>query len=242
MHETIELAAAAARTEAAGTAEVISGPRRGGPGGKAVSYSHTGRADFAQKITLVRRTSLPGPARRAVAGLLRPVSATAAAILVPPPRIELFHGGRTYRQVDGGEHWAGPGDAAHPRAPLDPLWLFDELAYAKPLATAVGTARVGGANTVHYATRIDPSDILDDPGVTPPLEMPAVLVGLAVEAWIDDDGRIRRMSHSRVIPRGRGEAPTRWLTTTLDRFGAPEPLAPPVATDVVAVSDVKRWF
>jgi hypothetical protein len=98
---------------------------------------------------------------------------------------------------------------------LDPLGIVDALAYAEAV-DARGDATLRGVACRRWSFRADPPT-----GVEPS--------GVAGEAWIDHDGRLRRVTwtyRSPRRPRGAGRHRL-WTTTELWDFGIPVEIAPP---------------
>lgn len=109
-----------------------------------------------------------------------------------------------------------------PRNSMDPLWIVEALAHADE-SVARGGDVVRGAPCRRWEFRVDPAlhpEIYGSSQRRP--------LRLAGDAWIDDDGRLRRVTWTRLRRRRprwpkkiARPAPQDWQTTELWDFGLP---------------------
>jgi hypothetical protein len=110
------------------------------------------------------------------------------------------------------------------RGPMDPLWIVDVLAHADE-AVPRGEDVVRGVSCRRWEFRVDPAVHGERcEGTDGSERRPLRLAG---DAWIDHDGRLRRVTWTR-LHRGRSRwpwkppsGPRAWQTTELWDFGLP---------------------
>ena len=150
-------------------------------------------------------------------------------------RLENLHvGGATYTRV-GDQRWADFAQARRdaPRSPDHPLWLLDALAGVRD-ATEVGNDEVRGVPATHYRMRIDlaaADEQLAAGIIAPGPRSYRSLRALPAEVWIDDDGRIRRLSYE------REDCGAYWQTTELWEFGLHVEIDVPTEDELIGPSD-----
>ena len=139
-------------------------------------------------------------------------------------------------------------------AALDPVKAVDALRSVSGDVTEVGPDTVGGDAVTHYSTHLDPAKVADQMATGADRDQLAAALdtvgAVPVDLWIDDAGRLRKVSVSLdlgalplpALPgtgssAGGGERPTGPLTATfeLSSFGVPLDGAPPSAEDVAEV-------
>jgi hypothetical protein len=140
----------------------------------------------------------------------------------------------TARFVDLGTQWSGGDDGdetARARNPLDPVWIVEVLAHADEVV-ARGEDVVRGVSCRRWEFRVDPARHPEAYARTGgPRRKPLRLAG---DAWIDHEGRLRRVTWTRLRrhrPRWRGEpwsAPRGRQTTELWDFGLPVEIEVPI--------------
>jgi hypothetical protein len=123
-----------------------------------------------------------------------------------------------------GDRWTAGDDGeqtALARSPRDPLWIVEALVHADE-ATARGEDVVRGAACQRWEFRVDPAlhhELHDRASGSERRSL-----RLAGDAWIDDDGRLRRVTWTRLRRRRsrwarRRPGPWPWQTTELWGFG-----------------------
>lgn len=121
-----------------------------------------------------------------------------------------------------GSEWAGFAGTDRDAAllPENPLWLVDALQGTRADATEVGHEEVRGTPTAHHRLTIDLA-IADErlPGgiIAPGPRAYRSPRALPAEVWIDEEGRLRRMSFNDASAKRGTE--TTWSTTELWDFG-----------------------
>lgn len=140
-------------------------------------------------------------------------------------------------------------EAAIPRS--DPLMFLDVLrgTHAEPIE--IGDEASNDGSLRHYRVEVDPKRAIaaqpDDRRESMRWQFEAAgLDGepLAIEIWLDDEGRIRRYRYaSNITPMlgtGRPERVTGTIITTIDLFdfGAAAGIEPPSPKDVIDVDDL----
>ena len=104
-------------------------------------------------------------------------------------------------------------------------------------ARATGQATVRGVRTTHYAFRIDLQRLLKE---NKGLERFGLMSGsssIPAEAWIDAQGRVRRLVVSMSLDAGLGAPMTMTMTEDLYDFGVEANVTPPPADMVVDYSE-----
>jgi hypothetical protein len=170
-------------------------------------------------------------------------------------------GGAEWIHVDGatlqslaemaGEQGLGGVD---PSAALDPVKAVELVRSVSGEVTEVGPDTVGGDPVTHYATHLDPAKVADQLATEADRDQLAAALGsvgpVPVDLWIDDAGRLRKVSVSidlgalplPALPplggsTGRGERPEGPLTASfeLSAFGVSLDAARPPAGSVAEV-------
>lgn len=153
---------------------------------------------------------------------------------------ELYSDGRQYQRVEKGTRWttfdSGP---AGLRGDQDPLWLLDALEGVVE-AHPVAQDRVRGSAAWRYQVILDLG--LADARLGGGLCVPGPLLyattqALPAEVWIDEQGRIRRMTRRPAVDHTVESG----YETELFDFGDPAPIDSPSADALVEPGDVESW-
>jgi len=162
-------------------------------------------------------------------------------------------GQRPWVRIDLGALKAGQGDGIEALRQLranDPRAVINELRGATGDAAKVGTEAVRGAETTHYKTTVDldkaaaasPASVSDD------LAEVARQLGtskLAMEAWLDAEGRIRRLQYTIDLADLDEDAPAKRTGTgmvvarlELYEFGVDVAVEPPPADQTTDLAEL----
>jgi hypothetical protein len=234
------VAAAAARTVAAGTARLVAAWSSGSPVPRAEDWRCDGVADFAARRARVSQAVLftAGFTEEFVAqhqdddqyGDLRQIG---------EPQEAIYDGANVYLRVGG--NWTGffLGDPGGPRGVNDPLWPLDALFGARD-AVEAGPEDVRGVPTTRYRMTVDlaRADAVLPEGVTVPGGPYRALSRVSAEDWLDAAGLARRIA---VItgPATSDDAPT-WSVVDLWDFGVTADITPPGPDELVPPRDAYR--
>lgn len=233
------VAAAAARTVAAGTARLLSAWSNDSPVPQAEDRRCEGVADFA-----ARRA-------RVVQVVLFTAGFTAEFVAqhqdddrcgdlgqLGEPQEAIYDGANVYLHV--GDDWTGffLGDPGGPRGVNDPLWPLDALFGARD-AVEAGPEEVRGVPTTRYRLTVDlaRADAALPAGVTVPAGPYRALSHIPAEAWLDADGLARRIAV--ITDPATGDAPT-WSVVDLWDFGVAAGITPPGSGELVPPRDA-HW-
>jgi len=175
------VAAAGARTVAAGTARLSAAWSEGSPVPEAADQRCEGIADFAARRALVAQA------------VMFTSGFTAEFIAkhqgedlheLGEPQQAIYDGANTYLRVGG--NWTGfsLGDPGGPRGVNDPLWPLDAL-YGARDAVEIGAESVRGVSATHYRVTIDlaRADAALPTGVTVPAGPYRRLSQIPAEVW-----------------------------------------------------------
>src|SRR5580704_188006 len=232
------VAAAGARTVAAGTARLFAAWSEGSPVPQAADQRCEGIADFA--------------ARRArVAQAVMFTSGVTAEFMAKhqdddrygdlhelgEPQEAIYDGANTYLRVGGS--WTGffLGDPGGPRGVNDPLWPLDALFGVRD-AVEIGAESVRGVAATHYRLTIDlaRADAALPTGVTVPDGPYRRLSQIPAEVWLDADGLARRIAVMTDPTAGDGSTPM-WSIVELWDFGVLADITPPGPGEVLSPRD-----
>jgi hypothetical protein len=218
------VAAAAARTVAAGTARLLAAECKGSPLPEDPDRCFEGVADLAARRAAVLQSFFND---RVAAGLLA------------DQREMIYDGANTYIRVAGS--WTGffLGDPSGPRRPDDPLWPLDALFGASGDAEQIGPEAVRGVPATHYRLIVDlaRADAALPTGVSGPSGPYRSLGRLPAEVWLDRAGLARRIS---VRTRAAGEQ--RWLIVELWDFGVAVDITPPGPDEIVPPREAYKVY
>jgi len=162
-------------------------------------------------------------------------------------------GQRPWVRIDLSKLKKGQGDGIEALRQLranDPRAVINELRGVTGDAEKVGTEAVRDVETVHYRATVDldKAAAASPAGVRDDLREVARQLGtskLAVEAWLDADGRVRRLRYTVDLARLDENAPAKGagrgtVVATLDLFdfGTDVAVAPPPADQVTDLADL----
>jgi hypothetical protein len=211
------MAAAAARTVAAGTARVFAA-WSDSPVPEEADRRCEGVADLATRRTVVWQIPL-GTVGLAAKFIERQGDDDAAGLGEPQEMI--YDGANAYVHV--GEKWTGffLGDPGGPRTINDPLWPLDALFGARD-AAELGDDVVRGEAVTRFGVTFDlgQADAALPAGVTVPTGPYRALSHLPAEVWLDSAGLARRVA---VLT----DADLSWSVVELWDFGVTVDIVPP---------------
>lgn len=232
------VAAAAARTVAAGTARLFAAWCTGSPLPEAADRRCEGLADLAARRASVSQS------------LFFTEGATAALIAsgddAPGPGDDggqtemIYDGANAYVRVAG--RWTGffLADPGGPRAPSDPLWPLDALFGARDDAVEAGREEVRGVPVTRCRLAIDlaRADEALAAGVSVQAGPFRSLSRLPAEVWLDAAGLTRRISVG-TEPTAAADAQV-WSVVELWDFGVTVDITPPGPSELLAPSEAYR--
>ena len=229
-----QVAAAAARTVAAGSARLLAAWSQGSPVAGRADRRCEGIADFAARRARVWQVPLftDGIA----ADFIEQHQATDGDDLSPlaEPQEMVYDGANAYVHV--ADNWTGffLGDRDGPRSVNDPLWPLDALSGARD-AVEIGAGEVRGVAAVRYRVTVDlaQADAALPAGVTVPGGPYRALSQIPAEVWLDSAGRARRIAVVTERPAGDDQVPV-WSIVELWDFGVPAGIVPPDPADLVS--------
>ncbi len=229
------VAAAPARTVAAGTARLSFAWCADSPVPQARDQRCVGVADLAARRARVSQALFPEKLATAFAAGgdgdadLRPLT---------EPREMIYDGANAYIRV--ASRWTGffLGDPGGPRGPNDPLWPLDALFGARDDAVAVGPDTVRGVAATRCRLTIDltRADAAVAAGVSVPAGPYRALRRMAAEVWLDAAGLARRVAVS-AEPSADADADN-WNIVELWDFGVAVSITPPDPDEVAAPREV----
>ena len=230
------VAAAAARTVAAGTARLVAAYPTGSPVPGAGDLLYEGVADLAAR----RARVLQMPLFHMVAELMGRQDDDQAPHPLRVPQEMIYDGANTYLHV--ADRWTGfsLGDPAGPRGANDPLWPLDALFGAGDDAVEAGHEAVRGVAATRYRLSVDlaRADAAVPAGLSVPAGPYRALRQRPAEVWLDEAGLARRIA---VTFERRAEATARiWAVVELWDFGLPVDITPPSADEVVPPREAFR--
>jgi hypothetical protein len=232
------VAAAAARTVAAGTARLFAAWCTGSPLPEAADRRCEGVAHLAARRASVAQSLF------FTAG----VTATLIELDHDDPglrgRVEqsemIYDGANAFIRV--ADSWTGfcLVDPGGPRGPNDPLWPLDALFGANDDAGEIGPEAVRGVPATRYRLAVDlaRADAALPAGVSVPSGPYRWLSRLPAEVWLDAAGLARRIS---VCSEPAAAADARvWSIVELWDFGVAVDITPPGPDEVLAPSEAYR--
>lgn len=228
------VAAAAARTVAAGSARLSAAWGDGSPVPGPQDARGSGVADLAARRALISQVLMPGR----VTGMF-PAQGEDDIVLgtLARPRETLYDGANAYLRVS--DRWTGffLTDPAGPRGINDPLWPLDALAGANGDAAPAGPDTVRDVPVTRYRLTVDlaRADEVIAAGVSVPTGPFRALSGIPAEVWLDAAGLVRRAA---VVsdPAAPGLSGP-WAIVELWDFGLAVEITPPGAGEIVAPSE-----
>jgi hypothetical protein len=223
------LAAAAARTVAAGTARLFAAWCTGSPRPGAADRRCEGVADLAARRARVSQS------------LFFTDRATAALSELGVEQSEMIYdGANAYVRV--ADRWTGffLADPGGPRGPNDPLWPLDALFGASEEAVEIGPEAVRSVPATRFRLTVDlaRADAALPPGVSVPSGPFRSLSRLPAEVWLDADGLARRISVSSE-PAAAADAQV-WSVVDLWDYGVPVDITPPGPDEVLTPAEAYR--
>jgi hypothetical protein len=232
------VAAAAARTVAAGTARLLAAWCTGSPLPMAPDRRCEGVADLAARRASVSQS------------LFFTAGATAALIELGDDdpglrgRVEqsemIFDGANAFVRV--ADSWTGFSlvDPGGPRGPNDPLWPLDALFGTGDDAVEIGPEAGRGVPATRYRLAVDlaRADAALPAGVSVPSGPYRSLSGLPAEVWLDAAGLARRISVCSE-PTAAADAQV-WSIVELWDFGVAVDITPPGPDEILAPSEAYR--
>jgi hypothetical protein len=232
------VAAAAARTAAAGTARLFAAWCTGSALPEAADRRCEGVADLAARRARVSQSVFFTD--RAAAAL--------SAVSDDDPglqeRVEqsemIYDGANAYVRVAGS--WTGffLVDSGGPRGPNDPLWPLDALFGASENAVEIGPEAVRGVPATRCRLTVDlaRADAALPPGVSVPSGPYRSLSRLPAEVWLDAAGLARRISVSSE-PTAAADAQV-WSVVELWDYGLAVSITPPGPGELLAPAEAYR--
>jgi hypothetical protein len=229
------VAAAGARTVAAGTARLSAAWSEGSPVPEAADQRCEGIADFAARRARVGQAVVftAGFTAEFIAKHQDDDSHGDLHELAEPQEV-IYDGANAYLHV--GDNWTGffLRDTGGPRSVNDPLWPLDALFGVRD-AVEVGAESVRGVAATRYRLTIDlaRADAALSAGVTVPDGPYRRLSQIPAEVWLDADGLARRIAVMTDPTSGTGGTPM-WSVVELWDFGIPADITPPGPGEVVS--------
>lgn len=240
------VAAAAARTVAAGTARLLAAWCTGSPLPEAADRRCEGVADLAarrarvsQSLFFTEGATAEFVAERATATLTESGDDGPGLDERTVQSEMIYDGANGYVQVAG--KWTGffLADPGGPRATSDPLWPLDALFGARDDAVESGPEVVRGVPVTRCRCTIDlaRADAALPAGVSVPTGPYRSLSRLPAEVWLDADGLARRISVT--DPDAAADARV-WSVVELWDFGVAVEITPPGPDELLAPSEAYR--
>ena len=232
------VAAAAARTVAAGTAQMLAAWCTGSPLPEAPDRRCDGVADFAARRARVSQ-SLFLTDRTAAA--LMELGDGEPGLRESAEQMEMIYDGANayLRHADG---WTGISltDPGGPLGPYDPLWPLDALFGAGDDAVEIGPEAVRGVPATRYRLTVDlgRADAALPAGVSVPSGPYRALSRMPAEVWLDAAGLARRISVSSE-PAAAADQQV-WSIVELWDFGVTVNITPPAPDEVLTPAEASR--
>jgi len=231
------LAAAAARTVAAGTARVYSGFCEDSPVPKAGDRRGEGATDLAGRRTHIWEVPFSERGAAEISDMVGDDDAVRRERSEPQEMI--YDGANTLLHVAG--RWTGffLGDREDPRGINDPLWPLDALFGPRDDAEQIAPETVRGVLTTRYRLTIDLAlaDAAAPSGVSVPSGPYRALLRMPTEVWLDEAGLARRISVCTETRPIDSDKPT-WSVCELWDFGIAVDITPPGADEIVEPREV----
>jgi hypothetical protein len=232
------VAAAAARTVAAGTARLLAAWCTGSPLPEAADRRCEGVADLAARRARVSQSLFFTD--RATAALSE-LSDDDRGLRERVEQSEMIYDGANayVRVVDS---WTGffLVDSGGPRGPNDPLWPLDALFGASDDAVEIGPEAVRGVPATRCRLTVDlaRADAALPAGVSVPSGPYRSLSRLPAEVWLDVAGLARRISVSSA-PAAAADAQV-WSIVELWDYGVAADITPPCPDELLAPAEAYR--
>jgi hypothetical protein len=232
------VAAAAARTVAAGTARLLAAWCTGSPLPEAADRRCEGVTDLAARRASVSQSLFF--TERATAALIELDGDDPGLRDLAEHSEMIYDGANAFVRVAGS--WTGFSlvDPGGPRGPNDPLWPLDALFGAGDDAVEIGPQAVRGLTATRYRLAVDlaRADAALPAGVSVPSGPYRSLSRLPAEVWLDAAGLARRISVCSE-PAAAADAQV-WSIVELWDFGVAVDITPPGPDEVLAPSEAYR--
>jgi hypothetical protein len=232
------VAAAAARTVAAGTARLFTAWCTGSPLPEAADWRCEGVADLA-----VRRARV-SQSRFFTEGLAAALTGSGDGGLGLGDHTGhdevIYDGANAYTHAPGGWTAFFLTDPGGPRGANDPLWPLDALFGASGDVVEAGPEAVRGVPTTRYRLTVDlaRADAALPAGVSVPQGPYRSLRALPAEVWLDAAGLARRISVNSE-PTAAADAQV-WSIVELWDFGVAADITPPGPDELLAPAEAFR--
>jgi hypothetical protein len=226
------LAAAGARTVAAGTARLFYA-WAATPVPDPADLRAEGVADFSTRRAHVWQVLMP---RNLADAFAADAARETLASELSEPRETIYDGANAYLRVGGS--WTGffLADPAGPSGPNDPLWPLDALFGARDDAAALGAESVRGVATQRFGLTLDltRADAALAAGIGVPAGPYRALSRIAAQVWLDEAGRARRIAVITDLAAGPAPegAPT-WAIIEFWDFGVAVDISVPGPDEIV---------
>lgn len=231
------VAAAAARTAAAGTARLFAAWGAGSPVPQAPDRRCEGVADLAARRAHVSQVLVP---ERMAAVFAAGDDGGEGLRAFSRPTEMIYDGANAFIRIAG--RWTGffLGDPGGPRGLNDPLWPLDALFGAGGDAVETGRETVRGvaATRCHLTVDLGRADAAVPAGVSVPAGPYRALSAMPAEAWLDAAGLARRIAVS-AAPMAGSVEPI-WAIVELWDFGVAVGITPPRPEEVVPPREAYR--
>ena len=231
------VAAAAARTVAAGTARLLAAWCTGSPLPGAPDKRCEGVADLAARRARVSQSMFF--TERATAALLDLDEEDPGFRESIEHSEMIYDGANTYIRV--ADSWTGfaLADPGGPRGPTDPLWPLDALFGASDAAVKTGPEAVRGVPATRYRLTVDlaRADAALPAGVSVPSGPYRALSRLPAEVWLDAAGLARRISVSSEPAAADAQV---WSIVELWDFGVTADITPPGPGELLTPAEAYR--
>ena len=232
------VAAAAARTVAAGTARLLAAWCTGSPLPGAPDRRCDGVADFAARRARVSQSLFLTD--RTTAALME-LGDGERGLRESAGQMEMIYDGANayLRHADG---WTGISltDPGGPLGPYDPLWPLDALFGASDDAVEIGPEAVRGVPATRYRLTVDlgRADAALPAGVSVPSGPYRALSQMPAEVWLDTAGLARRISVSS-DPTAAADKQV-WSIVELWDFGVTTDITPPGPDEILTPAEASR--
>ncbi len=232
------VAAAAARTVAAGTARMLAAWCTGSPLPEAPDRRCDGVADFAARRARVSQSLFLTD--RATAAFMELGDGEPGLRESAGQTEMIYDGANAYlRHADG---WTGISltDPGGPLGPYDPLWPLDALFGASDDVVEIGPEAVRGVPATRYRLTVDlgRADAALPAGVSVPSGPYRALSRMPAEVWLDAAGLARRISVSSE-PAAAADKQV-WSIVELWDFGVTADITPPGPDEVLTPAEASR--
>jgi hypothetical protein len=232
------VAAAAARTVAAGTARLLAAWCSGSPVPETPDRRCDGVADFAARRARVSQSMFFTD--RTTAALMELGDGDPGVLDAVEHMEMIYDGANAYVRYE--DSWTGISlvDPDGPLGPNDPLWPVDALFGASDDAVEIGPEAVRAVPATRYRLTIDlgRADAALPAGVSVPAGPYRALSRLPAEVWLDAEGVARRISVN-AEPSAAADKQI-WSIVELWDFGVPASITPPAPDEILSPEEASR--